>query len=175
MGESWQAIVPQAIPTNDELYIPDPRSLRSRSSLKRSDEGDVREFEVTPGTGSVLILSQKYPRDWRAQALADGVWRPARTVAINGVFQGVLLPPDAQRVRLEFRPFARYAFIAHVFWLFLFSLLVVRGWRSRLGRPGRRLGDRTNRVPFDGPSTDKDLDLCLASAHLKGIGDSLPS
>jgi hypothetical protein len=119
MGESWQASVPQAMPTNYELHIPDPRSLPSRPSLKRLDEGDAREFDVTPSAGSVLILSQKFHRNWRSQVLADGVWRPARAVAINGVFQGILLPPDAQRVRLEFRPFARYAFIVHVFWLFL--------------------------------------------------------
>jgi hypothetical protein len=133
MGESWQAIVSQAIPTNDELQIPDPRSLPSRPSVKRIDQGDAREFDVTPGAGSVLILSQIYHRDWRSQVLADGVWRPARTVAINGVLQGVLLPPDAQRVRLEFRPFARYAFIAHVFWLFLLGCLIVRAWRARRG------------------------------------------
>jgi hypothetical protein len=140
MGESLQVIVSHPLPTNDELQLPDPRSLPSRPSVKRLDEGDAREFEVTPGAASVLILSQKFHRDWRSQVLADGAWRPARTVAINGVFQGVLLPPEAQRVRLEFRPFARYAFIAHVFWLFLLALLVVRRWRSRLGEVQSALG-----------------------------------
>ena len=57
MGESLQAIVPGAIPPNDELQIADPRSLPWLRSFRLSDEGNRREFEVTPGAASVLILS----------------------------------------------------------------------------------------------------------------------
>ncbi|HVP99794.1 MAG TPA: hypothetical protein VMS87_11295, partial [Roseiarcus sp.] len=150
MGESLQVFVSNAILKNNELQIPDPRDLSSRPGVKRSDEGDVREFEVMPGAPSILILSQQFHRDWSSQVMADGVWRPARTVAIDGFFQGVVLPPDAQRVRLEFTPFARYALIAHIFWFFLFVGLTIGAW---LPKPrGGAIGVRTADEPDASPS-----------------------
>ena len=98
----------------------------------------------------------------------NGIWRPGRTVSINCVFQGVSLPLDAQRVRLEFRPFARYAFGPHIFWLFLFAGLILRAWRSR-PRKGA-LGAGTigpNAFVSTFPMTGKEL--CIAEAHFSGI------
>jgi hypothetical protein len=57
-------------------------------------------------------------------------WQAAQTVELNGVFQGVLLPPETRRVRLDFKPLARYAWIAHVFWLLLLLLAGVKSWQG---------------------------------------------
>lgn len=123
MGDSLQVIYPQTSPVVDGLHIEDPRLLPRHIPTKLLDQGDLLEFEVTPGAPSVLFLSQKFHRDWKAQAFDQSGWVPAKTTVINGVFQGVLLPQNAQRVRLEFKPYARYAWVAHVFWLILLALI----------------------------------------------------
>lgn len=124
MGDSLQVTLPPQTSTAvDGLHIADPRFLLKHTSTKLLDQGDLLEFEVAPGAPSVLILSQKFHRDWHAQAFDQSGWASAKTTVINGVFQGVLLPQNTQRVRLEFKPYARYAWVAHVFWLILLALI----------------------------------------------------
>ena len=79
----------------------------------------------------MLILSQKFHRDWQAQVFDQSGWVYAKTTVVNGVFQGVLLPQNAQRVRLEFKPYARYAWVAHVFWLILLALIGFIAWKKK--------------------------------------------
>ena len=114
----------------DELYIPDPRLLKHTSSTKLKDEGDVLEFEVSPGKASVLILSQKFHRDWQAEVQTADGWLPVQTITINGVFQGVLVPPEIRIVRLQFKPFVRHAWVGHVFWMLLFTSLTFTIFRN---------------------------------------------
>lgn len=64
--------------------------------------------------------------DWEALAETNQGWQVAQPVEVNGVFQGVLLPPETRRVRLDFKPLARHAWIAHVFWIFLFVLIIFK-------------------------------------------------
>ncbi len=122
MGESLQ-ILATSHTIEEDLHIKDPRIVSSHSPVKRIDQGDLLEFEVVPSVESVLILSQKYHHDWQAEAFVQSHWTSAKTTVINGVFQGVLIPKDAQCVRLQFKPYVRYAWIAHVFWLIMISLI----------------------------------------------------
>ena len=130
MGNSLQ-IIPSASSGADGLQMVDPRLLPRHVPSKQLDQGDLLEFEVKPGVPSVLVLSQKFHRDWQAQVFNQTGWVPAKTTVINGVFQGVLLPQDVQRVRLEFKTYARYAWIAHFFWLFLLALLGFKVWQRK--------------------------------------------
>jgi hypothetical protein len=131
MGGAIQVSLPSMAASPDGLSIPDPRRMPMTIPDKVLDEGDALEFKVTPQAASVLVLSQKFYRKWKAQALVPSGWTRAETVPINGVFEGVLLPKRAQRVRLRFLPYARYAWVAHVFFLFLFSLLGFALWRKK--------------------------------------------
>lgn len=125
MGESLQVATPQLDMRSTKLVLDDPRRMATNIPVKKLDQGDALEFAVTSSSdSSVFLLSQKFHRDWEARAYIDDRWQQAQTVEINGVFQGVMLPPEARRVRLDFRPLARYAWIAHVFWIFLFVLIV---------------------------------------------------
>lgn len=135
MGESLQ--VPQTQPDMDSkrIVIDDSRLMEGDRPTKMVDEGDVLEFELTLRQPSVFVLSQKFHVDWQASAHTKEGWQVAPTVEINGVFQGVLLPSESNRVRLEFKPFVRYAWIAHVFWLLLFILVAFKSWRSYQNRP----------------------------------------
>ncbi|MGO8971575.1 MAG: hypothetical protein ACLQDQ_18610 [Myxococcaceae bacterium] len=130
MGESIQVIPKEPRLRSDGLEIGDPRLLARTSPSKLSDEGDRLEYQVVPEEPSLLVVSQTFHRAWRAVALAGAGWVPAQTVAVNGVFQGVLLPKDSRQVRLTFEPYSRYAWIAHVFWGWLAVLLGAQAWRA---------------------------------------------
>lgn len=131
MGDSLQVASAQVSADTDGLQVADPRLLPRHAPLKQLDQGDLLEFEVTPGAPSVLVLSQKFHRDWQAQVFDQSIWAPAKTTVINGVFQGVFLPQNAQRVRLEFKPCARYAWVAHGFWLILLALPGFKAWNRQ--------------------------------------------
>ena len=124
MGASIQVTVPETSVKDDNAQIADPRLLPVHTPTKVLDEGDRLEYQVTPGAGSVLVLSQTYYRDWQAWVSGQSGWIPAKTVLVDGVFQGILLPPNVQRVRLDFRPFVRYAWIGHLFWFLMIVLLM---------------------------------------------------
>jgi hypothetical protein len=130
MGDSLQIPVPEPLGT-DEVPAVDPRRTPGHQPTKSQDLGDALEFVVKPGSPSILVLSQKFHRDWRAQVYGRSCWVPAKTVVVNGVFQGVLLPEGTERVRLEFKPFARFAWVAHGFWLVLLSWLGFHTWQRQ--------------------------------------------
>jgi hypothetical protein len=101
--------------------------------VKTRDQGDTLEFEVHnyPDTESVLTLSQQYHDDWRASVRTASGWQVARTVPVNGVFQGVVIPATSELVRLQFMPFVRFAWIAHVFWVIVILMAVLGRYRHR--------------------------------------------
>ena len=101
--------------------------------VKTSDQGDALEFEVHnyPDTGSVLTLSEQYHDDWRASVRTASGWQAARTVPVNGAFQGVVIPAASDLVRLQFMPYVRFAWIAHVFWVVVILMAVVGRYRRR--------------------------------------------
>ncbi len=131
MGDSIQVIhdkVTQKIITTDIL---NPRLYPGHKPDKLIDQVDFLEFKVKPATTSTLILSQKFNPNWQAQVLIDSDWISAQTVAINKVFQGVVLPKGTNRVRLKFRAYAYYSWIAHVFWIFLIAIIFVNFFYKR--------------------------------------------
>lgn len=131
MGEAIQVAGAMAGGGRD-LTLDDARRLPRLPAAKRLDQTDLLEFDVTPGQASWLVLSQKYHRDWQAQVQVGGNWHDAVTGPVNGIFQGVKLAPEVTQVRLRFMPFARYAWIAHAFWLMVLALLLARrlkGWK----------------------------------------------
>ncbi len=130
MGESLQVVPPQLDMSATKMVFNDPRDMVTNTPVKILDQGDVLEFEVEPTVPSVFLLSQKFHRDWKALAETDHGWQAAQTVEINGVFQGVLVPQDTRRVRLDFKPLARYAWIAHVFWVLLLFLAGFKLWQG---------------------------------------------
>ena len=132
MGNSLQVLVPDTIELkNGSMEIGDPRLLEIHTPSKLLDFGDVLEFKLDSTKSSIFILSQKFHRDWVASVSKKGEWVPANTIDVNGVFQGVLLPSNVDMVRLEFKPFVRYMFISHIFWLLLFTVLVISIFRNK--------------------------------------------
>jgi hypothetical protein len=123
------------------IEIADPRTVVSSHPIKTVDQGDVLEFDVQEGEASLLVVSQKFHRDWHAQAFTpSGGWADVETVPVNGIFQGVFLPVEASKARLQFLPCVRHAWIAHCVWLLVAVVLGFRSLRSRSdrgsGQPG---------------------------------------
>jgi hypothetical protein len=131
MGECLQFTPPPGSIDSDDIQVADPRLLPNHTPSKTLDRGDLLEFDVTSDAPSVLVLSQKFHRDWQAQVFNQSGWVPAKTTVVNGVFQGILLPQGVQRLRLEFKPYVRYAWVAHAFWLLLLALLGFKAWRRK--------------------------------------------
>jgi hypothetical protein len=134
MGESVQIPGSPISMSTDGLQLDDPRLLQRYTPLKLMDKDDMLEFQLTSGISSVLVLSQKFHSDWHAKVFDGLTWADARTIEVNGVFQGVLLPREAQRVRLEFKPYVRFAWIAPVFWLLLLGFAGFRLLRAGITR-----------------------------------------
>jgi hypothetical protein len=133
MGDSVQVRASQVAKNPDgTVEMADPRTLTTYPSARVLDNGDAIEINVTVGVQSVLVLSQKYHRNWVGQVFTQGQWVPARTALVNGVFQGVIVPKDATIVRLEFRPYVRYSWIAHIFWVLLLLLLGLNACKRRV-------------------------------------------
>ena len=61
----------------------------------------------------LLFLSQEYHRHWRASA--DG--RRLKTVRVNDLYQGVLLPPGEAEIELEFRPWSLWIALSQLAFL----------------------------------------------------------
>ena len=114
MGEGLQVLWESDETVTEAVDVGDPRDRATRASVKIHDRGDVLEYETQADQPSVLVLSQKYHRDWRASALVAGKWTPAPTLPVNGAFQGVWVAASTERIRLEFAPYARFAWIAYL-------------------------------------------------------------
>lgn len=116
---------------DDGIEIDDPRKLPASRPLEISNKGDLLEFDLDIASRpSLFILGQKFHRDWRAHVLTPSGWTEARTVPVDRVFEGVLLPSGAQRLRLEFVPFVRLAWISNAFWLLLAAVLGLTAMRT---------------------------------------------
>jgi hypothetical protein len=123
----------------DRIEILDRKAAQTTRPLKTRDEGDLLEFEVRGGQSSILVLSQQYHRHWQALARTPSGWVEAPTLPVNGAFQGIRLPAETQTVRLQFLPFVRFAWIAHVFWAFALLILVVQAIHCRAGALAARV------------------------------------
>jgi hypothetical protein len=118
MGFARQIPLTAGEPIGDGLFI----DLRERAGTEPqlvADEGAMLRFEIDSGQHSLLVLSQAFHDDWKAEALEPRGWQGATTIAVNDVFQGVLVPAAATQVRLSFEPAARLAPLSRYVWAVL--------------------------------------------------------
>jgi hypothetical protein len=132
MGQSVQVVPEKPLESNGMSRFMDPRLLAGGSLSSSTDKGDLLEFDLVQQVESILVLSQKYHQHWHAEVLDSSGWMPAATTSVNGVFQGVIVPINAQRIRLEFKPYSRFAWLGHLFWLFLLLIFGIQAWQRRV-------------------------------------------
>lgn len=116
----------------------DPRVMESLQISKTEDRGDYLAFDVSEDEASLLILSQKFHRDWRARVLTNKGWLEAKTIPVNGVFQGVLLPKGVTKLELQFEPFAKHMWIVHIFWLCVLLITIISGWKRDMTQVNKK-------------------------------------
>jgi hypothetical protein len=134
---SWR----QKVEPHDEIDVGDlrgdPASVQTAAATISSDHGDQLAVRVTGGDSgaetSLLVLSRQYHRDWEAWSETPTGRVKAIPVAVNGMFQGVVLPRHTTTVNLQFIPYARYAWTSHVLWLAVLALVVGQAWFRRNG------------------------------------------
>lgn len=120
-----------------ELFI----DLRERVGTEPrlvGEEGAMLGFAIDPGRRSLLVLSQTFHDDWKAEILGTHRWERAATIAVNGVFQGVLVPATATEVRLTFKPAARLAPLARYVWAGLLLAVLADILWARFRSDGRQ-------------------------------------
>ena len=112
---------------SNNITITNIDNIQKFYSKEKLDKGDFKEFKVTATSKqTILILSQKYYRDWDAVGFGKNGEFRLKTIEVNGVFQGIIIPPFTDTIHFTFRPMARYSWIAHIFWLLLTLLLIFK-------------------------------------------------
>ncbi len=97
------------------------------------DLNDYKEYLLTPlPQNSLLVLSQKYHDLWAAEILSSNkIWTKVSGVVIKDVFQGFILPSNAEKIRLHFKPYARWMLLSHLIWLVLIILSIVNYFKKK--------------------------------------------
>ena len=140
MGGAIQVPLRSPVEFDARDLVLDPREGSVAINEGRASQGGLMEFELAGmKQRSILVLSQKFYPNWKAQVLTADGWVNTPTVSINGVYQGILLPKDTLRVRLEFISWATLAWIGHVIWLGMFAALLARSGYARVQRFAHRL------------------------------------
>lgn len=109
-----------------------PPSFRGTASdtvaYKRRAGHDIRAH-VRAASGGLLIFNETYDAGWRATVNGE----PADVLRVNGVVQGVILPPGASEVHFVYAPRGWRAGI--LISALVLALLVVGGlWRGKAAR-----------------------------------------
>lgn len=107
--------------------------LREPVTRERVPSGydDRASFRFEPQeSASLLFVSQRYDSRWEARS-GD---RPLESVCINGLYQGVLIPPGTSAVELEFLAWSRFVLPIQIGFL----LLAVAAGVARLRRQAFR-------------------------------------
>lgn len=117
------------------VWLDDEGAVEKNAAKLQKDRGDILVLALTAPSAqqSLFVLSQGYNALWHAEVRLSGRWVAARTVPVNGAFEGVVLPPGAGAVRLRFLPWVRWAWVAHAGFCALALVLLVTGY-GRLRR-----------------------------------------
>lgn len=90
---------------------------------------DYQEIQVQPlPQKSLLFLSQQYHPQWSASSGGKGL----ETVLIEPFYQGVVIPPNTDRVFLEFKPQALWAWVPQLLYLIVGTGYAGVCWLKRI-------------------------------------------
>lgn len=105
----------------DGARLAAPLSTQRRLAVERTEEhDDFLRFRLTPSEAATLLfVSQQFHPRWKARCASGAL----STVAINGFWQGVLVPPGTEEVVLRFEPFSLWSWIPQAF----FALAALAG------------------------------------------------
>jgi hypothetical protein len=79
--------------------------LEQHDLTRVADYDDALEFSTSQvPRPTLLFVSQQFHPRWRASSGGESL----KTVVVNGLYQGVVVPPGTGRISLEFAPYTRW-------------------------------------------------------------------
>jgi len=104
---------------------PSPANWSTRVASESIRLDDYLAIEVSAAEHETLLfLSQQHHPHW----VASGSGQELETVRVNGLFQGVVVPPGTERIELRFRPFVWWSWVPQLAYL-LGGAAVLVFWR----------------------------------------------
>lgn len=122
----------------DSARLSNTSTVEQEAATIVTDQGDRVDLRLVhvDTKPTLLVVSQSYQSDWRAEARYPMGWRDLRTLPVDDAFEGIVIPPGIDFIRLRFRPWVRWSWLGHVGFgmlvLFLTYTWGRRRWRESL-------------------------------------------
>jgi hypothetical protein len=118
----------------DSARLIDTSSVEKDAATAVTNQGDRVSLHLAhdSATTTLLVVSQLYNPVWRADARSSDGWLPLRTLPVNDAYEGVLIPPGIDSIRLRFVPWIRWSWLGHATFGMLAMLLACSWLRGRL-------------------------------------------
>ena len=134
MGPFWHTAL-TATPYGQDVRIVDYRQRPQYPVTNVQDQNDTITATITPQTRPTLFVhSTMAAAEWQADVYDGRQWLAARTVSVNGVFQGVVIPAGTQTARLRWVSAVQWMWVSHLAWggIWLwYAVWLVRRYRLR--------------------------------------------
>ncbi len=133
MGPFWHTAL-ATTPYGQDVRIPDYHGRPHYMVSHVLDQNDTITVTLEPQTHtSLYIQSMLAAADWQADVYVGKKWQPARTVSVNGVFQGVIIPAGTQTLRLHWVSAVEWMWLSHLAWAGIwlgYGVWLVRRYRQ---------------------------------------------
>jgi hypothetical protein len=133
-------------PTELESTRIDPRG-KSTSLEKDVRYEDYFEIPLAHDHASIVVLSQVFYKEWDAYALIGDSWQKIDTFAMNGIYQGAVVPEGTKKVRFDFTPWVLWMWVPYVVWVVGIGLAIMSRWFPHMLL---RIWSRLSRVTMAG-------------------------
>lgn len=137
MGQAVITSIEESMLQDLELTVTDGMREHSQVISPERDQADLLQFDVAhtlseTGRSSLLIVSLKHYPQWQAEAQINDQWRDIDTLRVNDAYLGIVIPEQANKLRLTFKTYSKLAYLGHLFWsLILVSLIITTLYNYR--------------------------------------------
>ena len=120
----------------DSARLTDASSAEKNAATVVVDQGDRVILHLAHGSTAttLLVVSQLFNPDWKADARSAGDWHALRTLSVNGAYEGIVIPPRVDSIRLRFTPWVRWSWLGDACFGILALFLAASWYRGRRGR-----------------------------------------
>jgi hypothetical protein len=127
---------------SDSARISDASTVEKQAATVVADRGDRVDLRLTRvgARPTLLVASQTYHADWQAEGRYPGGWHTLHTLPVDDAFEGIIIPPGCDFIRLRFRPWIRWSWLGHIGFGMLGLLLAYAWSRGRRQRVSRTAG-----------------------------------
>lgn len=116
----------------DSAHVTNTSTMEKHAATTLIDTGDFVLLRLARSSESttVLVVSQSFHSNWHADARSFDGWRALRTLPVNDAFEGIIVPPKVESIRLRFTPWVRWSWLSHAAFGILAVLLAFTCYRG---------------------------------------------